>query len=126
MRRILMTLLIGGLSLSWVAAGASADNTRGECNSILAKGLGTVNKLNRGKGDTVKQCASLAGNLAEFMVDGCFDLFLEGDLSINKSSVLGGDSERLSPLGESLCSALVDECGLPLPNDICESQAPTQ
>jgi hypothetical protein len=79
----------------------------------------------RGRGNAVSQCSSLAARLAEFTMEGCLDLFFAGDLAINKSSILGSDPERVSPMGESLCSALVDECGLPLPMNICGSDPPT-
>ena len=112
--------VVCGLSLFWMGSSASAGNARGVCNSIVARGLGTVAQLNRGIGNPVSQCGKLAANLAEFTAEGCFDLFFSDELGINRASILGGEAERLSPLGVSLCTALVDECRLPLTQNLCE------
>jgi hypothetical protein len=119
MTRILVVLMVCGLGPGWIASSASADNSRGVCNSIVGQGLGEVFRITHDAGGS---CEDVLETLVAFNDAGCFALFDAGELALNRSSLLGNDPERLSPLGTAVCTVLVQDCGFGalLPPGTCE------
>jgi hypothetical protein len=116
------TFLVGllGLAVVGLAVPASADNTRGQCNQTIAVALGAGHQVVVGVGDQEEQCLAVSAALLGFLGDGCLEFFDNGELRglITASNAPQGD--RVSPLGTTICTALI-QCGLGpfLPPTVC-------
>jgi hypothetical protein len=108
---------------AWIASGAGAGEiaSKGACNATIGMSLQYANQIKVEVGDVADQCAELGALLNKFGSDGCFVRLEAGELAINRAATRGSDQADLSPLGETICSALVDVCGFGgyLPPGVC-------
>lgn len=102
MRKIGVILLGCCLGVLLSASVATAG-PKGECNRILAKEIGQIEKIHNGV-DTAASCVDLVGGLVEFIFNeaDCLTLLNDGDLFVNPDSGVSQD----------ICAVLISSCGL--------------
>ena len=105
-------ILLGCCLGALLSASVATAGPKGECNRILAKEIGQIEKINNGV-DTAASCIDLVGGLAEFITNPnqCLALLNNGDLFVNPDSGVSQD----------ICDALINVCGFGpfLPPGIC-------
>jgi hypothetical protein len=86
-----------------LGASVATAGPKGECNRILAKEIGQIEKINNGV-DTAASCIDLVSGLVEFITNPnqCLDLLNNGDLFVNPDSGVSQD----------ICNVLINSCGL--------------
>ena len=86
-----------------LSASVATAGPRGECNRILAKQIGQIEKIHNGV-DTAASCVDLIGGLVEFIFNeaDCLTLLNDGDLFVNPDSGVSQD----------ICNVLINSCGL--------------
>jgi hypothetical protein len=122
MKRILIiSLMILGLAgiTGLAAAGkpsaqAQGLNERaavGSCNAAISSNLGRLEQINHGV-NVSRNCVEVAKTLGEMTEAGCGELFAEGKLAASKYRADGH-------VMTTICTAVVDACGLDLPPGTC-------
>ncbi len=105
-------ILLGCCLSAFLSASVATAGPKGECNRILAKEIGQIEKINNGV-DTAASCVDLIGGLVEFIspLNQCLDLLNNGDLFVNPDSGVSQD----------ICDVLINSCGLEpvLPPGFC-------
>ena len=96
-------ILLGCCLGAFLSASVATAGPKGECNRILAKEIGQIEKINNGV-DTAASCIDLVGGLAEFITNPnqCLDLLINGDLFVSPDSGISQD----------ICDVLIFSCGL--------------
>jgi hypothetical protein len=87
----------------FLSASVATAGPKGECNRILAKEIGQIEKINNGV-DTAASCVDLVGGLVEFITNPnqCLVLLSNGDLFVKPGSGVTQD----------ICDVLINSCGL--------------
>jgi hypothetical protein len=87
----------------FLSASVATAGPKGECNRILAKEIGQIEKINHGV-DSAASCIDLIGGLVEFIspLNQCLDLLNNGDLFVKSNSGVTQD----------ICDVLINSCGL--------------
>jgi hypothetical protein len=105
-------ILFGCCLGAFLSASVATAGPKGECNRILAKEIGQIEKINNGV-DTAASCVDLIGGLAELITNPnqCLVLLNNGDLFLNPDSGVSQD----------ICDVLINSCGFGpfLPPGIC-------
>jgi hypothetical protein len=105
-------ILLGCCLGVFLSASVATAGPKGECNRILAKEIGQIEKINHGV-DTAASCVDLVGGLSEFITNPnqCLVLLNNGDLFLNPDS----------GVSQNICDALINVCGFGsfLPPGIC-------
>jgi hypothetical protein len=96
-------ILFGCCLGAFLSASVATAGPKGECNRILAKEIGQIEKINNGV-DTAASCVDLVGGLAEFITNPnqCLVLLNNGELFVNPDSGVSQD----------ICDVLINSCGL--------------
>ena len=96
-------ILLGCCLGVFLSASVATAGPKGECNRILAKEVGQIQKINNGV-DTAASCVDLIGGLVEFITNPnqCLVLLNNGDLFVNPDSGVSQD----------ICNVLINSCGL--------------
>ena len=96
-------ILLGCCLGALLSASVATAGPKGECNRILAKEIGQIEKINNGV-DTAASCVDLIGGLAEFITNPnqCLVLLNNGDLFVKPDSGVSQD----------ICDVLINSCGL--------------
>ncbi len=96
-------ILLGCFLGALLSASVATAGPKGECNRILAKEIGQIEKINNGV-DTAASCVDLVGGLVEFITNSnqCLVLLNNGDLFVNPDSGVSQD----------ICDVLINNCGL--------------
>ncbi len=96
-------ILLGCCLGVFLSASVATAGPKGECNRILAKEVGQIQKINNGV-DTAASCVDLVGGLVEFITNPnqCLVLLNNGDLFVNPDSGVSQD----------ICNVLINSCGL--------------
>ena len=96
-------ILLGCCLGVFLSASVATAGPKGECNRILAKEIGQIEKINNGV-DTAASCVDLVGGLSEFITNPnqCLVLLNNGDLFVNPDSGVSQD----------ICDVLINSCGL--------------
>ncbi len=96
-------ILLGCCLGALLSASVATAGPKGECNRILAKEIGQIEKINNGV-DTAASCIDLVAGLVEFITNSnqCLVLLNNGDLFINPDSGISQD----------ICNVLINSCGL--------------
>jgi hypothetical protein len=86
-----------------LSASVATAGPKGECNRILAKEIGQIQKINNGV-DTAASCVDLIGGLVEFIKNEnqCLVLLNNGKLFVKPDSGISQD----------ICNVLINSCGL--------------
>ena len=96
----------------FLSASVATAGPKGECNRILAKQVGLVERIHNGV-DTAASCIDVVFGLAEFATspNQCLLLLNNGDLFLNPDSGVAQD----------ICDVLIISCGLGgnLPPGVC-------
>jgi hypothetical protein len=103
--KMAISLVVGALMVALAPIAAHAGS-RGECNAILARALGTINAVERGI-DVASNCSELATTQQNFILADCGPLLLDGKLFINHMLVNGASC----PVTGAICD-VIDTCGL--------------
>ena len=95
-------ILLGCCLGVFLSASVATAGPKGECNRILAKEVGQIQKINNGV-DTAASCVDLIGGLVEFITNPnqCLVLLNNGDLFVNPDSGVSQD----------ICDVLINSCG---------------
>ena len=95
-------ILLGCCLSAFLSASVATAGPKGECNRILAKEIGQVEKIHNGV-DTAASCVDLIGGLVEFITNPaqCLVLLNNGDLFLNPDSGVSQD----------ICDVLINSCG---------------
>jgi hypothetical protein len=95
-------ILLGCCLGAFLSASVATAGPKGECNRILAKEIGQIEKINHGV-DTAASCVDLVGGLAEFITNPnqCLVLLNNGDLFVNPDNGVSQD----------ICDVLINSCG---------------
>jgi hypothetical protein len=95
-------ILLGCCLGAFLSASVATAGPKGECNRILAKEIGQIEKIHNGV-DTAASCVDLVGGLAEFITNPsqCLVLLNSGDLFVNPDSGVSQD----------ICDVLINSCG---------------
>ena len=105
-------ILLGCCLGAFLSASVATAGPKGECNRILAKEIGQVEKIHNGV-DTAASCVDLIGGLVEFITNPaqCLVLLNNGDLFLNPDSGVSQD----------ICDVLINSCdvGPLLPPGFC-------
>jgi hypothetical protein len=98
---ILLGCCLGVILSASIATAASKG--KGQCNRILAKEIGQIQKINNGV-DTAASCVDLIGGLVEFIKNEnqCLVLLNNGDLFVKPGSGISQD----------ICDVLINSCKL--------------
>jgi hypothetical protein len=96
-------ILLGCCLGAFLSASVATAGPKGECNRILAKEIGQIEKINNGV-DTALACEDLIIGLTEFITNPnqCLDLLTSGDLFVNPDSGISQD----------ICNVLINSCNL--------------
>jgi len=105
-------ILLGCCLGALLSASVATAGPKGECNRILAKEIGQIEKIHNGI-DTAASCVDLVGGLIEFISNpaDCLTLLNDGDLFVKPDSGVTQD----------ICDVLINSCGLGglLPSGFC-------
>jgi hypothetical protein len=95
-------ILLGCCLGAFLSASVATAGPKGECNRILAKEIGQIERINHGV-DTAASCIDLIVGLAEFIdpQNQCLVLLNNGDLFMNPDSGVSQD----------ICDVLINSCG---------------
>ena len=115
-KKVLIVSVACALALACIPISAAAGNgnsnqTVGFCNATISQSMGALNQILRG----VKQssnCLAVATNLKALAAAGCGELYTQGKLAASKFHPGG-------PVMTTVCTAVVDICGIELPPDSC-------
>jgi hypothetical protein len=96
-------ILFGCCLGTFLSASVATAGPKGECNRILAKEIGQIEKIDKGV-DSAASCVDLVGGLAEFIENPnqCLVLLNNGDLFVKPNSGVSQD----------ICNVLINSCGL--------------
>ena len=96
-------ILLGCCLGALLSASVATAGPKGECNRILAKEIGQIEKINNGV-DAATSCFDLIAGLVEFITNPnqCLDLLNNGDLFVKPDSGVTQD----------ICDVLINSCDL--------------
>ena len=125
---MMVTLSFGcGEGVEGETGSQSAELSKGQCNAIIARSLGTAQECFRsGCGVTSQECDEVRGVFGAFFGnDDCAAAFAAGDLNgLPGNASVDSDTGEGKHVGGVICSAVVqcDFCAVAVPSGICADQ----
>ena len=115
-KKVLVVSVACALALAWIpiSTGAGKGKTNpavGFCDATISQSMGRLNQIVRGRNQS-SNCLAVATALNALAGAGCGELYTQGKLAASEYRPGG-------PVMTTICTAMVDICGIALPPDAC-------